>query len=84
MKMLVLDLRWDKQGNSGNSTNAADGKMVKTLAIEYQAAGIYYRKSHAAYWDGKNPIGEFVASGLYYCTLYTGEFIATRKMLILK
>ena len=58
--------------------------MVKTLAVGYQAVGIFYRKSYAAYWDGKNHIGELVASGLYYYTLNIGGFITTRKMLILK
>ena len=58
--------------------------MVKTLAIGYQAAGIYNSMSRAAYWDGKNHIGELVESGLYYYTLNTGDFTATRKMLILR
>lgn len=34
--------------------------------------------------DGKNENGETVASGVYFCTLTTREFSATRKMLILK
>ncbi|MDE0316758.1 MAG: hypothetical protein OXM61_17870 [Candidatus Poribacteria bacterium] len=38
----------------------------------------------AAYWDGKNALGEPVASGLYFYTLTAGDFSATRKMLIQK
>ena len=63
---------------------AVDGKLVRTLALGHQPAGIYQSKNRAAYWDGKNELGESVASGAYFYTLTAGEFTATRKMLILK
>ena len=63
---------------------AADGALVRTLALGHQAAGIYESRSRAAYWDGKNAVGESVASGVYFYTLTAGEFTATRKMLITK
>ena len=63
---------------------ASDGNVVRTLALGYQDAGMYKNRSHAAYWDGKNTLGESVASGLYFYTLTAGEFAATRRMLILK
>ncbi|MCY3721514.1 MAG: trypsin-like peptidase domain-containing protein [Candidatus Poribacteria bacterium] len=63
---------------------AADGKLVRTLILGHQPAGVYESKSRAAYWDGKNEQGEPVASGLYFYTLKTGDFTATRKMLIRK
>ena len=63
---------------------AADGKRVRTLELGHQPAGIYYDQSRAAYWDGKNQLGEPVASGLYFYTLTVENFIATRKMLIMK
>ena len=63
---------------------AANGAVVRTLALGYQNAGIYENRSHAAYWDGRNAIGEPVASGVYFYTLTAGEFFATRKMMILK
>ena len=40
------------------------------------------RRSRAAYWDGKNEVGESVASGDYFYTLTAGDFTATRKLLI--
>ena len=61
-----------------------DGTVVRTLALGHKAVGIYQNKTRAAYWDGRNEVGEFVASGLYFYTLTTGDFTATRKMLILK
>ena len=60
------------------------GKMVRRLAVGHQAAGMYKSRSRAIYWDGRNQLGESVASGLYFYTLTTGEFSATRRMLILK
>ena len=63
---------------------AASGVLVRTLAVGYQPAGIYQYRSRAAYWDGKNEVGESVASGVYFYTLTAGDFTATRKMLIMK
>ena len=63
---------------------AEDGNVVRTLALGNQAAGMYKNRTQAAYWNGKNELGETVASGLYFYTLTAGDFSATRKMLILK
>ena len=63
---------------------AADGKVVRTLALGQQSAGRYHSKSRAVYWDGRNTVGESVASGIYFYTFTIGEFTATRKMLIQK
>ena len=60
------------------------GQVVRTLDIGHQAASVYESRSKAAYWDGRNEVGETVASGLYFYTLTAGDFSATRKMLILK
>ena len=63
---------------------AIDGTLVRTLDLGHQRVGIYQGKSRAAYWDGKNSVGEPVASGVYFYTLTAGELTATRKMLIQK
>ncbi len=63
---------------------SADGKLVRMLKLGQKAAGVYEARSRAAYWDGKNEVGESVASGVYFYTLKTGDFTATRKMLISK
>ncbi len=60
------------------------GLMVRALAIGYQPAGLYQSRSRAAYWDGRNKHGESVASGIYFCTLTTGDFATTQKMSLSK
>ena len=64
--------------------HAADGRLVRTFAVGYQAAGVYQSKGRAVFWDGRNAWGEPVASGVYFYTLMTDDFTATRKLLILK
>ena len=61
-----------------------NGQLIRRLAVGHQAAGMYQNRSRAAYWDGRNQLGESVASGLYFYTLTADEFTATRRMLILK
>ena len=61
-----------------------DSKIVKTIPLGNMPAGNYKSRSRAAYWDGKNSLGESVASGVYFYTLTAGDFSATRKMLITK
>ena len=63
---------------------AVNGQLVRTLTLGYQAVGMYQSRSRAAYWDGRNALGEPVASGVYFYTLTAGDFTATRKMLIRK
>ncbi len=60
------------------------GVVVRTIALGHKAAGLYTNRSRAIHWDGRNSIGEKVATGVYFYTLKAGDFTATRKMLIRK
>ena len=60
------------------------GGTVRRLEVGLQAAGSYQSRSRALYWEGRNQYGESVANGIYFYTLKTSEFTATRKMLIRK
>ena len=61
-----------------------NGALVRTLDLGHQPAGVYQQRTRAAYWDGRNQLGESVASGVYFYSLTAGNFTATRKMLIRK
>ena len=60
------------------------GESIRRLSLGFQTAGTYRTPSRAAYWDGRNSIGEPVASGPYFYTLQAGEVKTTRQMVILK
>ncbi len=60
------------------------GHRVRTLNVGHRIAAVYESESEAIYWDGRNSLGEQVASGVYFYTLTAGDYSATRKMVILK
>ena len=60
------------------------GVVIRTLQLGQQSAGYYTDRERAAYWDGRNALGEQVASGIYFYQLETDEFSSLRKMVILK
>ena len=60
------------------------GMLVRTLALGHQSAGYYTHRNRAAYWDGRNSLGERVASGVFFYKLQTDETSLMRKMVILK
>jgi len=45
---------------------------------------VQFSQFWAAYWDGRNALGEQVASGVYFYQLETDELSSLRKMVILK
>ena len=60
------------------------GVVIRSLEFGHQSAGYYTGRDRAAYWDGRNALGERVASGLYFYQLETDEMSLMRKMVILK
>ncbi len=60
------------------------GKLIRTLPLGFQSAGFYNNRERAAYWDGRNELGERVASGVYFYQLTTPSFQQTRRLVIVK
>ena len=73
-----------KAGDVKISIYDAKGALVRTLALGHHSAGFYTNKSRAAYWDGRNTLGERVASGIYFYQLQADDISLLRKMIILK
>jgi hypothetical protein len=55
------------------------GQKVKTLKSEELQAGY-----HVVNWDGTNELGKLMSSGMYFYSIQTSNFQATKKMLFLK
>ncbi len=60
------------------------GSTIRSLNLGRKSIGSYMTNSTAAYWDGKNDTGEHVSSGVYFYSLQTEDFSASRRMVILK
>jgi hypothetical protein len=56
------------------------GQLVRTLVDGRVDAGVL----HEARWQGVNDAGQSVSSGVYFYKLVAGDFVETRKMVLLK
>ena len=63
---------------------STNGQLIRRLQIGQQQPGLYHSRSRAAYWDGKNELGELVSSGIYFYEFTAGHFSTTRQMVIRK
>ncbi|RKY88000.1 hypothetical protein DRQ15_10385, partial [candidate division KSB1 bacterium] len=55
------------------------GDEVRTLVNEEKDAGFY-----SVYWNGKDDMGREVASGIYIYVMKAGDFVESKKTLLLK
>jgi len=55
------------------------GSLVRTLVEEVREAG-----SYSVFWDGTDRAGRNVSSGVYLYRMKAGDFVQTRKMVLLK
>ena len=55
------------------------GREVATLVNDYKSAG-----NHTINWNGEDNSGQKVASGTYIYRITAGNFVATKKMVLLK
>ncbi len=60
------------------------GQLVRTIDLGHRIAGVYVTRDDAAHWDGINDSGEHVASGIYYYTIQTDQYTATKKMMVVQ
>lgn len=55
------------------------GQQIRTLVNEDKAAGYY-----TVQWDGRDNNGDLVVSGIYFYQIKAGDFIAIKKLVVLK
>ncbi|MCG9128069.1 T9SS type A sorting domain-containing protein [Candidatus Poribacteria bacterium] len=60
------------------------GKLIRSLPLGIQSPGFYNSRDRAAYWDGRNVLGEQVSSGIYFYQLTTPTYQQTRRLVIVK
>ncbi len=60
------------------------GQRIRMLSLGIQSAGFYQSRSRAAYWDGRNDLGERVSSGVYFYQLSTPSEHQIKRMVIVK
>ena len=60
------------------------GQPIRQIELGMVMAGRYVTAGQAVYWDGKTADGETVASGTYFYQLQAGDYLETKKMVILK
>ncbi len=60
------------------------GNLIRTLTLGQKPTGYYLEKGRAAYWDGRNQAGERVTSGTYFYRFQAGDFVALKKMVLIK
>jgi hypothetical protein len=66
------------------SIYSISGELVRKLELGQKNAGIYISRDEAAYWDGRNSIGEEATSGVYFYSIKAGDFTDTRKLVIVR
>ncbi len=64
---IPFDLAQDADVSIGIYT--PDGRRVRNIEMGYLQAGSYASRNKAAFWDGRNELGERVASGTYFVEL---------------
>ena len=60
------------------------GHLVRSISVGLKPVGYYLTRERAAYWDGRNEVGEPVSSGVYFLQFIAGDFSATRQVVMLK
>jgi hypothetical protein len=77
----VTTLRYDLPENSHVNITIYDmlGRQVKNLINQTQDAG--YRSVH---WNATDDYGSPVSAGIYLYQIQAGEFVHTKKMVLLK
>ena len=74
----TIEYSVQKAGNVRVKIHNTLGQLIRNLVNESKPIGEY-----SISWDGKNDSGRKVTSGTYFYQLQVGDFISTKKMLLI-
>ena len=77
----ITKIRYNLPGNTFVNIIVFDmsGNVVKTLVNETKSAGFNLEQ-----WNATNNQGQIVSAGVYFYTIRAGDFVDTKKMILLK
>jgi len=75
----LIEYQLPKRSQVELSIHNLSGEKVVTLVKQQQEAGV-----HRVSWQGADEMGRGVASGVYLYRLRAGDYVATRKLLLLR
>jgi len=75
----IIEFALASRGHVSLGVYNISGQKIKQLADREFAAG-----NHALNWDGSDELGEPVASGIYFYRLAAGDYVESKKMVLLK
>lgn len=77
----ICTIRYDiaHAGRTGLRVFDVNGSVVRTLVDGWREAGTY-----SEIWNGRDDAGRALSSGVYFCRLESGVFVAMRKMVLLR
>lgn len=80
----LIPFRLSKAGELVLTIYNPSGQKVRRIDLGFQERGNYVDFQRAIRWDGRNELGELAASGIYYYTLASEDYRATRKLTVLR
>lgn len=75
----IIEVSLKDQGKVSIYLYDTKGSKIKRLADEEKEAGTY-----RYYWDGRNDSGNVIGNGLYFVHIQAGDYIKTKKIVVIK
>jgi hypothetical protein len=75
----TINYQIPRAGHVDLSIYDVSGRLIKTLVNGDRSEGL-----HTVTWDGKDNMGVSVASGIYFYKMKSGQFVETKRMVLLR
>ena len=75
----TIDFQLPKESHVSITIFNSNGQLIRTLVDSHLPAG-----AHRVQWDGLDDSGTHVAAGIYLCRMKAGDFMDTKRMVMVK